>query len=671
MKPYLLFLVLSVLMSFQIQAQVIAGAGPDREICLYDSLSISGSGLASGDTGTYQWRDIGSGIVLSNTKELLLHINSLAARKFQLQVQRVSNGQTYTDYDTFDLTINSLPTFIYKGIAPFCYNQCSLELSKNYIAVGLAGYDPNVKDSALRYFQKKNPSWISGGPAGVNPYVYEVCPFILNTQIPKSGAKDSICFDYTDPKGCYNKECKAIRFNPNPDVLLDKGEFCQKNGPVVLNQLVLRPFNKVGGIESFRCLAVPAGSGLDKDNLISVVNNSTPPDHILDIGTVSDVNSTGEYTIEYCFKDAITGCQTCDTTNITVHQIPVIKFEQLPKFCFNHTSTDLDSFVRDSAGNLLSSGGKWTCIEYMGSRDRSNPSVRLRLDSSVKQNRYFYPSYGSGQYLLKYENNSIPCSDPDSILIIVNGLPIIQIDMPDTVCANNTVQLTNIIPSGNVGNWSGIGVNGNRFNSSISPQTSFYHGPYKVKYTYQNPLTKCYNSDSGKIIIKSLPKITPQYKVVTKTSFDVEFSISDYKFIDTNTYKCLWVFGNGDSSHTYTPGRIHFNDSGLQTVIIYLNNGNCINTDTLHFTLDYRYTSINMYTIDTHIYPNPTSEIVNICADEDVIFTLYDLNGKPLLSKSLLKGEKGNISVAGFAKGIYLIKIESGFYFVWKKLIIE
>lgn len=669
MKYLIIFLFFFILND--IKAQVQSNAGLDREICLNDTLNVIGSGLNIGDTGSYQWIDVSNGKIVSTSSNLFLPISSLTPKSYQLRVEKVSNGQTYTDFDTFDLTVNSLPTFIYKGIAPFCYNQCSLELSKNYIAVGLAGYDPTVKDSALRYFQKKNPSWISGGPAGVNPYVYEVCPFNLNTQIPKSGVKDSICYDYTDPKGCYNKECKAIRIYPNPDVLLDKGEFCQKNGPVVLNRLVRRPFNKVGGIESFRCLAVPAGSGLDKDNLISVVYNTTPPDHILDIGTVSDVNSTGVYTIEYCFKDGNTGCQTCDTTNITVHQIPVIKFEQLPKFCINHTSTDLDSFVRDSAGNLLPGGGKWTCVEYMGSRDRSNPSVRLRLDSSVKQNRYFYPSSGSGQYLLKYENNSVPCLDPDSILIIVNGLPIIQIDMPDTVCANNTVQLTNIIPSGNVGSWSGIGVNGNRFNSSISPQTSFYHGPYKVKYTYQNPLTKCYNSDSGKIIIKSLPKITPQFDVIIGTSFDVEFSISDYKFIDTNTYKCLWVFGNGDSSKTFTPGRIHFNDSGLQTVIIYLNNGNCINTDTLHFTLDYRNTSINIHTISTHIYPNPTSEIVNICSDEDVIFTLYDLNGKPLLSKSFLKGEKGNISVAGFAKGIYLIKIESEFDFVWKKLIIE
>lgn len=668
MKYLIIFLFFFILNG--IKAQVQSNAGLDREICLNDTLNVIGSGLNIGDTGSYQWIDVNNGKIVSSSSNLFLPISSLTPKSYQLRVEKISNGQTYTAFDTFNLTVLPLPTFSFKGIPPICYNDGALQLTSNRIAVGKAGYNPNLTDSFLHYFQKVTPSWITGGPKDSSNYVYDFQKFTTNSQLPFSRFRDTICYEYKDPKGCYAMECKGLRIFQSPIVELKNGDFCQDNEAINLSKLVLKPFNKTGGIESYRCISLPPGSGLNKDSIVTLNTSVNPNFYELEIGKGMK-RIKGVYVIEYGFKDVITGCVSYDTCTLVIVEFPALIWSSIPPFCFNDKAIVLDSFVRDSASLMRLNNSKWSCVEFAGSRDINNPNVADKLNNSIINSKHFDPSKGSGNYLLKVTYNSNYCALSDSMIFLVNGLPIIQIDIPDTVCANNTVQLTNIIPSGNVGNWSGIGVNGNKFNASISPQSSFYHGPYKVKYTYQNPLTKCYNSDSGKIIIKSLPKITPQYKVVPKTSFDVEFSISDYKFIDTNTYKCLWVFGNGDSSHTYTPGRIHFNDSGLQTVIIYLNNGNCINTDTLHFTLDYRNTSINMHTISTHIYPNPTSEIVNICADEDVIFTLYDLNGKPLLSKSLLKGEKGNISVAGFAKGIYLIKIESGFYFVWKKLIIE
>lgn len=193
----LIFLLIAVNYS---SAQVTANAGADQEICLYDTLKVTGSGLPAGDTGSYQWRRISSNTVLSITASLQLKIVLSAPEQFELKVTRIKNGQTYIDLDTFDLKVNALPTIAYKGIPALCYNDCPYPLTNNYIAIGSAGYDPTIKDSSLRYYQRKNPSWITGGVNANDPYYISFCNYLNNAQIPSSGARDTICFEYTEDR---------------------------------------------------------------------------------------------------------------------------------------------------------------------------------------------------------------------------------------------------------------------------------------------------------------------------------------------------------------------------------------------------------------------------------------------------------------------------------------
>jgi hypothetical protein len=675
MKKILTLSLLIFLLNSKIQAQATANAGQDIEICYLDTIDVFGSGLNPGDTGTYQWKDLANGTVYSNTNNLKFKIVSMASRTFELRVQRKKNKITYTAYDTMFIVVNVLPTFTFAGIPPLCYDDGAINLTQRNIVKAFSG-DKTVSTTDVHYYQKKTPSWISGGPVGSNPYIYNYKSFIQNGQVPKTGMRDTICYDYRDYKSCYNRECKSIRINPNPDVLVLDGVYCIKQNTVSLNNLVLKPFSKVGGIESFRCLAVPTGSGANASTVISSVP-TVPVTFNLDISAPFNSNSNGIYLIEYTFKDASTGCQRSDTATVLVKLGSKLKFNALNKLCLNQGIVALDSFVRDS-NNRVVFGGNWETIEYGGSRNRSIPSVAEKLDSSIVAGKYFRPWTGSGQYLLRYTNAGL-CDFTDSVIANVNGLPVIQIDAEDTVCYNRGLTpLLNIKPSGMLGTWSGNGlVNGRFFDPQTSPHTNTFHGPYKMFYTYTNPLTTCTSSDSLNILVQTTPEYTAFANPVSGTQYLVDLGMNFIKHVDSNALLCMWKFGRTDStfydsSFIKNIGRKQFIDSGDYTVVLYSGIGRCGRIDTFRFKLDYRTSSIQSSQISKiKLYPNPVKEQLQIEVPELAKLSLFDLNGRQLIEEEVFPYSKNLVNTQSLHNGMYLIRIEMGTDTVWKRIVIE
>lgn len=656
MKKILTFIILLVAVNHS-QAQVTANAGADQEICLFDTVKAIGTGLPSGDTGSYQWRRISSNLVVSNTFVLKLKIISGSSEQFELKVTRVKNGVTYVDLDTFDLKINLLPTIAYKGIPSLCYKDCPYPLTGNYIAVGSAGYDPTVKDSSLRYYQKKSTPWISGGSNANDPYFLTFCNYLSNSQVPSSGARDTVCFDYTDPKGCYVSQCRPIKYNPNPDVEIKDMNVCINNAPFLLSSMVVKPYIKTGGIESYRCLSVPSTSSLDKNSIISM-RPTFPVSYDLNTGTAKDTQDVGQYVIEYCFKDGVSGCQTCDTASVYVKRYGQAYISNLPKACINGGLIDLDSFVAEKYSGSKLAGNTWSCVEYAGSRDRSIPNVKLKLDSSVKNNQ-FYPKTGSGQYMLKCTTAPGICAANDSIYITVNGLPLIRIDVPDTVCASDTmVLLQNTVPAGKVGNWTGPGVSGWHLNPSKLSISKPVDGPFKMKFTYANPFTSCVSSDSQYVLVAAKPVFKPKaivHKIFGK--YYVDFSITNGSFVDTGKQKGQWQFGNGKGSNYFTNNHVMIQDSGSYTAYFSLSNGPCTYTDSVSYLIDYKLTG----TTEIHdlllMYPNPVNDELTVRVPEDGLLTITDIRGVVVYQSSISADTSFRISTKDFAAGQYILTI--------------
>jgi len=432
----------------------------------------------------------------------------MAVRNYEMYLRVNQAGVTCEDRDTFNLVVNALPTFSFKGLPPRCYADGAVNLTQNAIATAKSG-DGTVSQTDLRYFQQyKKPSWVTGGPVGVNTYVYDFPKFVTNAQVPKAGLKDTICYEYKDFNGCYNKECKPTRLNPNPVVDIVDGVFCQRAGQITLDKLVSKPFSKVGGVQSFRILDVPNGSGVDPNAIVTTNYSVVPNTTEMDPGQEGENEKTGDYVLEYCFKDVITGCQSCDTSIVTVIRLPEIQFSSLPKQCINNPLLALDSFVKDRNTGKRFPQGAWSAIEYAGSRDMNNPSVNNKLTNSVKLQKYFDPSLGAGQYLLKLIDSASGCPVTDSTEILVNGLPIIDIDVPDTVCSSSApFTLNNIQPSGSVGTWSGKGVTGRDFDPAVGTKATQYEGPVMIKFAYTNPQTGCSASDSQSLLIQAQPEV--------------------------------------------------------------------------------------------------------------------------------------------------------------------
>ncbi len=525
---------------------VIAIAKPHREICILDTLKVTGKRMPLGYTRQITWRDIGTGVTMATDSFFKTKITTMTPKDYEMYLRVNQGGVVCEDKDTFTLLVNALPTFQFAGLPPRCYADGAINLTQNQIAKAFSG-DKSQTETDLRYYQQyKKPSWVTGGPVGVNTYVYDFPKFITNAQVPKAGLRDTICYEYKDYKGCYNKECKPTRLNPNPDVNLYKDRsFCQKAGPIELDQIVERPFSKVGGIQSFRVLDVPPGSGVDPAAILSIDYNSTPNKTMMDPGQEGENEKTGAYLIEYCFKDAITGCQTCDSEYVYVIRIPEIQFTGFPKLCINDSLLTLDSFVIDRNTGRRFNLSEWSTVEYGGSRDLSNPNIAPKILNSMVDKKYFDPQYGAGQYLVKIFDNSSGCPVSDSTEILVNGLPIIQINVPDTVCSSSPpFTLNNILPSGAVGTWSGVGVTGREFNPGISAKSKQYEGPVRVKFAYTNPLTGCTSSDSQTLLIQSQPEVLISTDKPYQQCEGKVFDLAATKNWASNT---IWTT-NGDGS---------------------------------------------------------------------------------------------------------------------------
>lgn len=651
-----------ILLSIPLRAQVSSGAGPDREICIYDTLRVTGQGLDPGDTGSYQWKDLNNGIVMSGTSQLEVKITSMPSRQYELKVTKVSSGNTYIDYDTFSLTVNALPTFAFKGLPPRCYDDGSLNLTAYQAAIAFSG-DKAQSDSDLHYYQThKNPSWIAGGPAGTNPYIYDFPQFITNSSIPKAGYRDTICYEYTDYKGCYDRECKPVRINPNPVVELRQGTFCQKAGPITLDKLIVAPFSRVGGIETFRVLEVPIGSGVDPSSILSKDFTGTE----MDPGQEGENHKAGDYVVEYCFKDAITGCQSCDTTTVNVVKLPRIQFSAVPDLCINGPMLALDSFAMDTTVGKRLTNGQWSTVEYNNSRDVSNPATSAAINNSVKSGKYFNPGIGSGVYMVKLDDLSSGCLVSDSFTIRVNGLPLVEIQCLRRVCSNDSpFVLTNVMPSGTAGTWSGPGVANRKFNPGISPKTKILEGPYMLKYEYTHPLTGCKNQDTCSVMVETLPAfnttVTPHYG----SRYKVDFSLNSSLF----NGKCVWYLGNGDTSTSVNPMNVVFTDSGTYTAYVYSTDGVCFASDSVTFTLDYHISNIDHLEKAIGIYPNPSGGTLNIEMPIDASAVLTSINGQVLSVYELHKGN--NLVDLGYSKGIYILQIKAGDKIFRRKIVLE
>ncbi|HEX8517839.1 MAG TPA: T9SS type A sorting domain-containing protein [Bacteroidia bacterium] len=153
--------------------------------------------------------------------------------------------------------------------------------------------------------------------------------------------------------------------------------------------------------------------------------------------------------------------------------------------------------------------------------------------------------------------------------------------------------------------------------------------------------------------------------------------------IITDTTNWTTIFGSftADSAYTYISIGNFFKNNNTDTIhhtnstypnAYYLFDDICVSTDS-SFCLNYVYIGINDEIImeqNLNVYPNPTSDFVNLTFDDNEIHSVVIFNsiGAAVLVQNVFR--KININISNLEQGVYYIHTNTSSHLINKKLII-
>lgn len=183
----------------------------------------------------------------------------------------------------------------------------------------------------------------------------------------------------------------------------------------------------------------------------------------------------GDYFVYYTYNDG--NCTTTDRKAISVVTPPSVNAGNDMEICYNSAPTKVPM--------ASPSGGVWSA-----------------------DGAYFDPATGEvdpkkmkiGQNILTYTYADGTCTVADELIITVLLPPSVEAGEEVTICENATPLTLLGDPTG--GSWTGPGITGDRFYANAAGV-----GDHTLTYTYQDPTTKCYNTDVKYITVVAAPTV--------------------------------------------------------------------------------------------------------------------------------------------------------------------
>lgn len=154
------------------------------------------------------------------------------------------------------------------------------------------------------------------------------------------------------------------------------------------------------------------------------------------------------------------------------------------------------------------------------------------------------------------------CSARDSINLIINSLPIVNLGADVSFCAGDSI----LIDAGNTGFnflW-----NDSTTNQSINASVG---GNYFVTVT--NPATTCASTDTILVTVNALP--------VINLGIDSSLCIGDSLILDAGNAGANYLWNNSSTNQTLT-----VNTAGIYSVVVTNPITTCVNADTISLTLN-------------------------------------------------------------------------------------
>lgn len=335
-----------------------------------------------------------------------------------------------------DVVVNPNPTISASNTGAYCVGE-TIELN----ATGSGG-----------------DSYLWTGPDGFSINTED--PTILNAQTINAG---TYTVELTNTStNCYASANTVVSVNANPSLN------ASNTGPYCVGQTIELTATGSGGT-SYNW------SGPD-----GFTNTSQNPT----IGNAQIANA-GTYTVS--LTNTTTGCETIETTTVTVNPNPTISASNTGAYCegetitLNATGTGGDTFV-------------WSGPNSFSSSDE-DPSISNAQTTN------------SGVYSVVYTNTTTNCSASANTNVTVNANPSLSASNTGPYCVGQTLQLSSTGFGGSSYNWSGPdGFTNTSQNPTISNAQIANAGTYTVSLT--NTTTGCETVETTIVEVNPNPTIS-------------------------------------------------------------------------------------------------------------------------------------------------------------------
>lgn len=474
--------------------------GALTEVCKKNNLIIRPNLFTAKRPITYQWYVNGSSTQISSDSFLSVEINGDIS--YVLNAKDATN-QTY--FETISITSKALPDLSsVQSPSAKCFDEGKFDLFGNHpTGVGLS---QNTKDSSSIWFNTVDSRRSAMVKQGIGaPYWYETGRFydtsLHSGFVPSPNVDTLRLYARETYTGCIDSLDFWVRINANPIFELNELSICQATGVFRPNELLVKaPFNPEAGMHTWSIDSAP--SGLSSFDLTQILIDEDPHPLITDYHFYPYIKGSdpsnpvnlarlGTYKLQFCFEDSATKCQSCASTYFTILPTPSVQFKPFPKLCYNDPVVQLDSFV-----NLKN--GRWELKYFNGDSTGSNfNSAQARMIDSTQIDVNTSDNLG-GNYYWRYVNESDVCISQDSLDMVVNKRPNLQLNInTDSLYLGETV-LLNVTQGGGLNlKWE----NGNISPSRLIREFATPEGVNLFIMTGTNPTTSCAASDTAIITV--------------------------------------------------------------------------------------------------------------------------------------------------------------------------
>jgi hypothetical protein len=338
------------------------------------------------------------------------------------------------------------------------------------------------------------------------------------------------------------------------------------------------------------------------------------------LSAITGASVTTSPTVSTSYTVTVSDARSCiktDVSNITVNPIPTLNAGSDVSICNGSTNNTL-------IGNTPT-GGTWS-------------------GAGVTSAGVFTPT-ALGNVTLTYSVTQTGCTGTDQIIVSVVSPVIPNAGIDQSLCIGSSPVLLNGIPSGGI--WSGSPL----LNSEgvFSPNAV---GSYSLVYSIG--VGSCLVSDEINIQVIALPTVVFNLE-------DTLFCTSDAAItLTSGTPPGGTYFGSGVNGNQFDPSLTFVGESTIG--YSYTDFNGCSNLVNEIIAVEICAFSANSDKSKVfHVYPNPSSGILNIQLQEGCSFaemSLFSLNGK-LITQKQLNASSQSFDFSVLSSGVYFIRLQN------------